>query len=63
MQANILEESIVVRTHAGPAFALARIQKHMFEEHFLKYVFAPLPPSLCMDIVVVLTLVTAHAKY
>ena len=41
MQENILEEFIFARIHVGPVFALAQIHENIFEELFLKYVFAP----------------------
>ena len=37
MQETILWESIFARTHAGPLFALARIQEDIFEELFSEY--------------------------
>ena len=42
---KILEELIFARIHVGPVFALLRIQENTLEELFLKYVFAPLPPT------------------
>ena len=42
-----LEECILVRIHAGSVFTLAPVQENIFEDLFLEYVFAPLPPS-CM---------------
>ena len=62
MQEKILGELIFARIHAGPVFALARMQENILVELFLKYVFAPLQiciltfaPSLCMDTVAVFT--------
>ena len=46
MQEKILEELIFARIHVGPVFALARIQENIFEELFLKYVFALWPCPL-----------------
>ena len=62
MQEKILEELIFAHMHVGPVFALTQIQENMFEELFLKYVFAPsqicichFAPSLCMDTVAAFT--------
>ena len=62
MQEKHLGELILARIHAGPVFALARIQENILEELFLKYVFAPsqiciltFAPSVCMDTVAVFT--------
>ena len=43
---KILEELIFARIHVGPVFALVRIQENIFEELFLKYVFALWPCPL-----------------
>ena len=37
MQEKILGELIFPRIHAGPVFALARIQENIFEESFSAY--------------------------
>ena len=37
MQEKILEELIFARIHAGPVFALVRIQENIFEEIFPEY--------------------------
>ena len=62
MQEKILEELIFAQMHVGPVFALAQIQENIFEEIFLKYVFAPsqicirtFAPSLRIDTVAVFT--------
>ena len=46
MQEKNLEELILARIHVGPVFALVRIQDNIFEELFLKYVFALWPCPL-----------------
>ena len=38
MQEKILGELIFSRIHAGPVFALARIQENSFEESFSAYI-------------------------
>ena len=42
---KIIGELIFVRVHAGPVFVSAGIQEYIFQELFLKYVFAPWPPA------------------
>ena len=62
MQEKIPGAFIFARIHVGPVFALRPIQENIFEELFLKYVFAPsqicictFAPSLHMDTVAVST--------